>query len=112
MPEIIYMNYEPLEDRCLIRQIKKTEPETTASGIITDMMKKEVLEGEIVAIGQGYTTRDTGVFIPTILHKGDIVLYGKLAGTPLDIENGNGKEECVLMREGDVLCRIGSKDSV
>jgi co-chaperonin GroES (HSP10) len=107
------MQYEPLEDRVLIREVKKTEPEKTAGGIITDMVKKEVKEGEVVAVGQGYTARDTGTFIPTILHKGDIVLYGINAGMPIEIQNGNGKEECRLMRESDVLCllKAAGKDS-
>lgn len=100
------MSICPLEDRLLVRPIKKTESEKTAAGIITDMKKKEVLEGEVVAIGDGYTARDTGLFIPTLLHKGDIILYGKTAGVPIEIENGNGKEEVLLMRENEVLLLI------
>lgn len=104
---MIYREYQPLEDRVLIKPIKNTEPEKTESGIITDMAKKETAEGIIVASGEGYTTRDTGVFIGNVLKKGDIVLYGINAGMPLDVPNEiGGKDECRLMREGDVLALI------
>lgn len=99
--------YQPLEDRCLIRPIKSAEPERTAAGIITETIKKDVLQGEVVAVGEGFTTRDTGVFVQTVLRKGDIVLYGASAGVPLDVPNSEGgKDECRLMREGDVLVLI------
>ena len=100
------MNYSPLEDRVLIREIKKTEPEKTASGIIIDMAKKEVLEGEVINVGQGRYASETGTFIPTCLNKGDLVLYGKNNGMPITIENGNGKEDVVLMRESEVLLLV------
>ncbi len=107
MRENIYMsNYQCLEDRVLIRPIKKTEPEKTTSGIITDMAKKEVLEGEVINVGGGRYAGDSGVFIPTILHSGDIVLYGANQGLHISIENGNGKEDVVVMREGDILLLI------
>jgi co-chaperonin GroES (HSP10) len=99
--------YSPLEDRILIKPIKKTEPETTAGGIITDTIKKEVAEGLVVSAGQGFTARDTGVFVPTWVKKGDMVLYGVHAGMPIDIPNEEGgKDACLLMREGDILMLI------
>lgn len=98
--------YYCLEDRVLIRPIKKTEPEKTKAGIIKVELEKEVAEGEVVQSGNGYTARETGVFIPNILHKGDIVLYGAHAGIEIEIENGSGKEAVRLMREGDCLCVI------
>lgn len=101
------MQFDPLEDRVLIRPKKQTELQTTDGGLIVPLtVKKEINEGEVVAVGQGFTARDTGLFVPTILHKGDLVLYGIHAGMPIEVENGNGKEECLLMREGDVLMLI------
>ena len=99
--------FEPLEDRILVKPIKKSEPEKTESGIILDTIKKEIAEGVVVAAGEGYTARDTGLFVPTVLRKGDIVLYGLNAGMPLDVPNEEGgKDECRLMREGDILALI------
>ncbi len=105
--------YEPLEDRILVKPIKKTEPETTASGLIVDMKKKEVLEGEVLNVGIGRHAYETGHFIPTVLRKGDIVLYGINQGMPIEVPNESGsKDECVVMREGDVLFLISRKEEV
>ena len=104
-------NFQPLEDRILILPIKKTEPEKTASGIIKIENHADTKEGVVVSVGVGYTARDTGVFVQTVLHEGDIVLYGANAGLPIEVPNENGgKDECILLREGDILLLIGRKE--
>lgn len=106
------IKFDCLEDRCLIRPIKQTELEITAGGIIDPNMKeKPVAKGEVISIGQGFTARDTGVFVPTLLGRGDVVLYGHGAGLEIDIdkEDGSGKETVRLMREGDILLLITKK---
>ena len=96
-----------MEDRCLIKPIKKTESEKTESGLILDMKKKETAEGEVVSCGLGTYARETGVFMPSMLAKGDIVLYGVNTGMPIDAPDEDGKiVEMKLMREGDVLAVI------
>jgi len=105
---------EPLEDRILVRQLKKKEVEKTDGGIIIpDSAKREVAEGIVVAAGQGRYAGDSGVFIPCMLAKGDKILCGaengKIRGMPVDIEAEEGKEELILMREGDVLILISKK---
>lgn len=108
-----FTSYQPLEDRVLIKPIKKTESETTASGIITDMKKKEVAEGEVVAVGTGRYASETGQFMETVLRKGDIVLYGINQGMKIDIQNQQGVlEEHLVMREGDVLFLIGRQEQI
>lgn len=103
--------YSPLEDRVLVRVIKKTEPETSESGIILDTMKKEVTEAEVYSVGAGRYAGETGNFIPTVLSAGDIVLIGVNGGMPVDIPTEDGKkEEMKLLREGDVLMLIGRKE--
>lgn len=104
------INYQCLEDRCLVRPVKKTELETTDSGIvIPDTVKKDVREGIIISCGPGRYAGDTGMAIPTVLAKGDFVLYGANQGMPLEIETENGKEEVLIMRESDCLLVISKK---
>lgn len=102
--------FEPLEDRCLIKPIKSKEPEVTAGGIITDTIKKEIRQGEVVAVGPGRYAGETGNFMPTILHKGDLVIIGAESGLPIPVPNENGGvDECVILREGDVLIFVSKK---
>jgi co-chaperonin GroES (HSP10) len=102
--------FECLEDRCVIRTIKEKELKKTAAGIIDPGVKqKDVSKGEVVNVGWGYVARDTGKEIYTYLKEGDIVLYGTLAGTELELETENGLETLRIMREGDVILRISKK---
>lgn len=103
------MNYQPLEDRVLIRPIKKTEEEKTESGIILVQKNKDVSEGEVVAVGEGRYAPESGTFMPNKLTKGDVVLYGTNSGMEIEVSNGNGKEAVRVMREGDVLLVIKKK---
>lgn len=108
------IGYSPLEDRILVKPIKKTDIEKTDAGIIIpDSAKREVGKGVVVAAGQGRYAPENGAFIPCMLSAGDIVLCGaqdgKLRGLPIDIETENGKEEVIIMREGDVLMLISKK---
>lgn len=106
--------YQCLEDRVLILPNEEKQVEQTASGIYTDMKKKEIMTGVVVEVGLGYTARDTGVFVSTILHTGDLVLFGKDAGMSVDIlDEENKPVEHRLMREADVLMMVSKKvDSV
>lgn len=89
------MNVQPLADRVLV---KPTVAESkTASGIIIpDTAKEKPLKGEIVAVGKG--TKDEEM----VLKAGDVVLYGKYAGTEIELDG----EKYLIMRQSDVLAII------
>lgn len=89
------MNIKPLADRVLVKPAPAEE--RTASGIIIpDSAKEKPLKGEIVAVGNG--TKDEEM----IVKKGDVVLYGKYAGTELELEG----EKYLIMRQSDILAII------
>lgn len=103
--------YSCLEDRVLVKVKKQIEPETTASGIIK-VGQKQVEEATVFSVGMGRYAGETGILIPTFTAKGDIVLIGKGAGTPVDIELEDGSiEEMKLLREGDILILVSKKES-
>jgi chaperonin GroES len=109
------INYSPLEDRVLLKAVKKNEIETTASGIIIpDTVKKQVCEAEVVAAGDGVYAKDTGSLIPTYVVRGNIVLVGANEGKPngleIEIETDTGKETVYILRESDILMIIKKKD--
>lgn len=89
------MSIKPLADRVLIRPA--AQEEKTVSGIIIpDSAKEKPLRGEVIAVGGG--TKDEEM----VLKAGDVVLYGKYAGTEIEHEG----EKYLIMRQSDVLATI------
>lgn len=106
------LQYSPLEDRVLIKPKKKTELETTGGGILKPLTaKSDTSEGTVVAAGPGKYAPETGVFMPVMLSRGDLVLYGSAQGLPIEIEVENVKEEVLILREGDILLLISKKSA-
>ncbi len=88
-------NIKPLADRVLVKPVAAET--TTKSGIIIpDNAKEKPLRGEVLAVGQG--TKDEQM----VLKAGDQVLYGKYAGTELELDG----EQFLIMRQSDVLAQI------
>ena len=95
LKKIIIMNIKPLADRVLVKPAAAEEK--TASGIIIpDSAKEKPLKGEVIAIGNG--TKDEEM----VVKSGDTVLYGKYAGTELELEG----EKYLIMRQSDILAII------
>ncbi len=86
------MTIKPLADRVLIEPAP-AETKTVGGIIIPDTAKEKPLQGTIVAVGQG--TKDEEM----ILKEGDLVLYGKYAGTELEHEG----KKYLVMRQSDVV---------
>ena len=90
------MNIQPLADRVLIEPAP-AETKTVGGIIIPDTAKEKPLQGTVVAVGQG--TKDEEM----ILKEGDVVLYGKYAGTELEHEG----KKYLVMRQSDVVAILG-----
>ena len=69
----------PLADRVLV-QPSAAETKTASGIIIPDTAQEKPQKGSIVAVGKG--TKDN----PITVKKGDLVLYGKYAGTELNYD--------------------------
>ena len=89
------MKLIPLADRVLVRPVA-AETKTASGIIIPDSAKEKPLKGEVLAVGKG--TKDEEM----VLKAGDQVLYGKYAGTEVEVEN----EKLLIMRQSDVLAVI------
>ncbi|MBR5655294.1 MAG: co-chaperone GroES [Prevotella sp.] len=89
------MNIKPLADRVLVAPAPAEEK--VGGIIIPDTAKEKPLRGKIVAAGSG--TKDEEM----ILKEGDEVLYGKYAGTEIELDG----EKFLIMRQSDVLAIIG-----
>ncbi len=90
------MNIKPLADRVLVNPTPAEEV-TMAGIIIPDSAKEKPLKGTVLATGNG--TKDEEM----VVKEGDTVLYGKYAGTEVEIEG----EKYLIMRQSDILAIVG-----
>lgn len=91
------MGFRPLHDRVLVRRVEGDE--TTAGGIIIpDTAKEKPQEGKVVAVGKGKANED-GKVTPLDVKVKDRVLFGKYAGSEINLDG----EEHIIMREDDIL---------
>ena len=88
---------KPLDDRVIVLP---DEPEDkTASGIyLPEGAKEKPMQGTIVAVGPGKIT-DAGERATPAVKKGDKVIYGKYAGTEVDVDD----QTLMIMRESELL---------
>ncbi|HPF65061.1 co-chaperone GroES [Lentimicrobium sp.] len=89
------MNVRPLADRVLIKPAE-AEQKTAGGIIIPDTAKEKPQRGTVVAVGTGKKDE------PLTVKVGDLVLYGKYAGTEITVD-GN---DYLIMRESDIVAII------
>jgi chaperonin GroES len=89
------VNVKPLADRVLVEPAP-AETKTSGGIIIPDTAKEKPMRGKIVAVGNGKPDE------PMTVKVGDTVLYGKYAGTELNVDG----KEYLIMRESDIYAII------
>ena len=90
-------NVKPLEDRVLVKPIEAEAK--TASGIfLPESAKERPIQGEVVACGPGKRL-DNGKRAEMSVNKGDRVLYGKYAGSEVELKG----VKHLLLRENEIL---------
>ena len=89
------MNIKPLADRVLITPAPAEEV-TIGGIIIPDSAKEKPLKGTVTAVGNG--TKDEEMIVKV----GDTVLYGKYAGTELEVDG----VKYLMMRQSDILAIV------
>ena len=96
------MKLQPLEDRIVVRASEAEE--TTASGlVIPDTAKEKPQQGEVLAVGPGRRSENTGEIIPVDVAVGDSVLYSKYGGTEITVDG----EDLLVLSSRDVLAKVG-----
>ncbi|MFV8225590.1 co-chaperone GroES [Christiangramia aquimixticola] len=89
------LNIKPLSDRVVIEPVA-AENKTASGIIIPETAKEKPQKGKVVAVGGG--TNDHTMTVK----EGDMVLYGKYAGTELKLEG----TDYLIMREDDILAIV------
>ncbi len=91
------MNIKPLGDRVLVKPVEEEE-QVRGGIIIPDTAKEKPMQGTVVAVGPGKVT-DGGENLAMHVETGQVVLYGKYAGTEVKIEG----DEYLIMSENDIF---------
>ncbi len=95
------MNLQPLEDRIVVRPNESEE--RTASGlVIPDTAKEKPQQGEVLAVGPGKRSEQTGEIIPLDVAVGDTVVYSKYGGTEITLDGA----DVLILNARDVLAIV------
>ena len=95
------MNLQPLEDRIVVRT--QEAEETTSSGlVIPDTAKEKPQQGEVLAVGPGRRSDQTGEIIPVDVAVGDVVVYSKYGGTEITVDG----EDLLILTSRDGLPKV------
>lgn len=91
------MAVKPTEDRVLIKPIEG-ESKTESGLYLPESAKEKPVRGEVIAVGPGKLL-DNGKRAAPSVSKGDTVVYGKYAGTEIEIKG----VKHLIMRETELL---------
>jgi chaperonin GroES len=91
------MALKPLEDRVIVKPIENEAK--TASGIyLPESAKEKPVRGQVIAVGPGKRL-DNGKRAEMSVKVGSTVVYGKYAGTEVEIKN----VKHLILRESELL---------
>ncbi|NLS93500.1 MAG: co-chaperone GroES [Planctomycetaceae bacterium] len=94
------INLNPLDDRIVVEPVAAEE--MTAGGIVLpDTAKEKPQRGTVLAVGPGKLL-DSGERGQLSVAIGDEVIYGKYAGSDVEVEG----REVKILRESDVLAKV------
>jgi chaperonin GroES len=90
----------PLDDRVVLKVL---DAEEMSSGgiLLPDTAKEKPQRGKVTAVGDGKIGKD-GKRLKLDVKKGDVVLFGKYAGSDVKV----GGEDYKILRENEILARV------
>lgn len=95
------MAVKPLEDRVLVKPTEQ-ESRTEAGLYLPESSKERPMTGKVVSVGPGKLLENGQLAKPQV-KKGDTVVYGKYAGTEVEIKG----TEHLILRESELLGILG-----
>jgi len=91
---------KPLDERVVVEPVEAEEK--TAGGIVLpDTAKEKPQRGTVLAVGPGRLL-DSGQRSALSVAVGDEVIYGKYAGSDIEIDG----REVKILRESDILAKV------
>ncbi|MEQ8844444.1 MAG: co-chaperone GroES [Phycisphaerales bacterium] len=91
------MNVKPLDDRIVVRPVEK-EAKTESGIFLPETSKERPMMGKVIAVGPGLRL-DNGERAKPSVKKGDTVVYGKYAGTEVEVKG----DQHLILRESELL---------
>ena len=95
------MNIRPLNDRILVKR-KAAAGKSSGGLFLPESASDKPSEGVVLAVGEGKVLED-GTVRPLQVKEGDTVVFGKYAGTEVQIDG----EERIVLREDEVFGILG-----
>ena len=90
----------PLDDRVVLKVLDAEEK--TAGGILLpDSAQEKPQRGKVTAVGEGRLGKDGGR-MQLDVKKGDVVLFGKYAGSDVQVDG----EDLKILRESEILAKV------
>ncbi len=94
------LNLKPLDDRIVVEPVEAEE--VTAGGIVLpDAAQEKPQRGTVLAVGPGKLL-DSGERGELSVALGDVVIYGKYAGSDIEVDG----REVKILRESDILDKV------
>ena len=94
------MKLIPLGDKVVVRP-SEAEEMTSGGIVLPDSAQEKQQQGRVLSVGDGRLLKDGGRTSLDV-SEGDRVLYGKYAGTEVDVDG----ESLLIMGEGDILAIV------
>ncbi len=94
------INLRPLDDRVVVEP-KEAEERTAGGIVLPDTAKEKPQRGKVLAIGPGKLL-DSGERGKLSVAAGDVVIYGKYAGSDIEVDG----REVKIVRESDILAKV------
>lgn len=89
------MKIRPIEDHVVVKVPTGAEEKTVGGIIIPDTAKEKPQLAEVIAVG-------TDADLQKIVKEGDKVLYGKYAGTEIELDG----EKLLILSKSDILAIV------
>jgi chaperonin GroES len=94
------INLKPLDDRVVVEPME-AEERTPGGIVLPDTAKEKPQRGTVLAVGPGRLL-ENGQRSTMSVAVGDEVIFGKYAGTDIEIDG----REIKILRESDILAKV------
>ncbi len=91
------MAVKPLEDRVLVKPVER-ESKTDSGIYLPESSKERPVQGKVIAVGPGKLL-ENGKRAELGVKKGDTIVYGKYAGSEVEIKG----VDHLILRENEIL---------